>query len=134
MRPQFPKFKNIWQRITHAWRASGETVKRQKLYNMLISKEEKVAERTIWADMTCGWHSGFRPCCILFFLLWSKLPSRVMYFVAELKLLHGFQYIPCPLCFVMNQKHLKPLPCDCDICPDESHSHEWCKFKDSKKD
>lgn len=131
---QPPKFKDIWHKLKNAWHKSKWDAHRNK--SLTLGEISKTANRTIWSDIACGWHSGFRPCCILFFLIWSRiLPRRVMYFVSRMKLLTGFRYIPCPLCYLMNQKLLEPRQCDCDLCPDETHSHEWCKLKlRAKKD
>jgi hypothetical protein len=122
-----PRVKGIIKNAARMWIRA----KRSHLAGKQI-KKAAVDRRSIWSDIVCGWHSGMRPCCILFFLFWIRLPSSVHYFIANMKLLEGYHYIPCPLCYCMNQRHLRTIKCKCCPCISDKHELEWCAYYGSK--
>lgn len=121
-----PSFKTITSYIKIAWKKSAPIKGKKRRRKFITDK------RTIYSDIACGWHSGFRPCCILWFLIWCRLPERILLFVGYLNILKGFEYMPCPICFIMNQQHLKPKKCDCCPCLDNSHNSGICNKGKSK--
>ncbi len=121
MFPNPPKISIIINKIKWAWHLAITQVAWNKGH-----QDPPLAKRNIYANVVCGWHSGFRPCCILFYLFWIKLPTKVHYFISNLHLLENFHYTPCPLCYCLNRKHLRPIPCSCCPCIGNNHMH-WCK-------
>jgi hypothetical protein len=118
-----PIIKGLLGRIRSSWKKAGE----DQAYCRNITLDQ-IKQHTIINDMVCGWHSGFKPCCILFYLIWARIGDRIHYFVSHMGILRGFEYIPCPLCFIMNQRHLKAIKCKCCPCPNNEH-YDWCRHR-----
>lgn len=71
-------------------------------------------------DIRCGRHSGFRPCCVAFFvgpwkhLMFAYAPDRVRN--AYFGLIDGHygcnvQYVCCPLCITLNRPPVEMTVC-----------------------
>lgn len=92
--------------------------------------------RGILTDIQCGLHSGFKPCCISFFILissplhdmeakhpWAKkLRDKLVRFDLNI------DYIACPLC-VHRKSFVKVKDCPSSIHIDGDHSLEHCIFE-----
>ncbi len=113
---RWPGWKSAWKHVKNAWEASNGAT---------LEIAPGCMQANDYHDIMCGWHSGYRPCCISFFLIWKRLPYRFIMFIHHLTILDGFSYIPCPLCFITNQRHLKPITCKC--CPCKKTHHKHCK-------
>ncbi len=127
MRAKAPNFKDILTKLKKAWHKASQE------HAYYLSRKEVIINNSIWSDIVCGWHSGLSPCCILFFLFWIRLPNSVHYFIANMNLLKGFHYIPCPLCYIMNQRHVRTISCRCCPCETNRHELEWCRYSTKNK-
>ncbi len=65
-------------------------------------------------DIRCGLHSGFRPCCVAWFVtLWPlTYGSRVYRWYFQAAEHRRFGFIPCPLCLALD-RHVEVLDCRC---------------------
>lgn len=90
----------------------------------------KICIKFALRDIQCGYHSGFRPCCIFCYSILDNLSTLdkrrfsngrryVQRVFSRLRKLH-FGYIPCPICLF--RKPVKVLRCKPH---DESH---WLNF------
>lgn len=78
--------------------------------------------RNLLHDLRCGWHSGIRPCCILWYSVvcrhvlygrwWTYRPYWRAIEISEY--LHGkvYDHVPCPACLVQGQV-VEVQDCDC---------------------
>jgi hypothetical protein len=62
----------------------------------------------------CGWHSGFKLCCILWWLLFWPFftKERRDNYRKMANTLHTWGYIPCPMCMTFGQP-VKVKSCNC---------------------
>ncbi len=68
-------------------------------------------------DLRCGWHSGIRPCCILWYVTgwryvicgrwWTYQPYWRL-----IELRGGFDHVPCPACLALGRA-VELKDCDC---------------------
>src|ERR1700723_1225683 len=88
--------------------------------------------KSISADIHCGLHSGFNPCCVAYFSLVSTpafyyckpIYRGVRYFMDIMERLNGkdkdiYGHIPCPLCLIRDN----PTPkSEIKKCGNEPHN------------
>jgi len=119
---------NSWEGLgtgipKHIIEGSNPSAFTRQIMKKPLSKEDLLLIRE---DITCGFHSGFPPCCIHFFIFkwWPNILSKRMRILSKRMREHwkairrvrkyDIQYIPCPQCLKdRNIVEVKKCPKNC---------------------
>lgn len=119
-------------------------------YDLLHTLKEEPTPQLV-RMVRCGLHSGFRPCCIAFFIkIWIRVtaqydPAREKYHKAAQEIMDAYfdfelgygcadnlpGYVVCPAC-MLKRRFVKVQPCACSktararrVEPEQAVIHSW---------